>query len=158
MRRRVQPITREIPAFEMSASYDGVSNFISPASNILSSDENEIWHSFQFAPVTLHIDLGMRRRLRQVYLLPNMKPSTATVRHELTLRDSNRSSTYVYEGLASDGQWICFELNDSASSFDINTTHSPSWISWKKLRVLESIQTQPPSLLQTVGGGGPSRA
>jgi len=141
MRRRVHPVSdiREVAAFEMSASDGAVLSFISPASNVLSSNEDEVWHSFRLAPVTLHIDLGMNRRVRWVCLLPSMKPSTAIVRHSLTLWDYNKQTTHVYNGPATDRKWIRLELNDRASSIDITTTHSPSWVSWRQIKVFESM-------------------
>ena len=140
MRRLVHPVCdiHEVPASEMSASSGSVFGVISNPSNVFTSNADEIWHSFRFAPVSIRINLGQTRRLRSVCLLPNMYPASAIVRHSLTLWDSDSYTTHVYQGHASDSQWICIELNNNASIIEITTIQSPSWVSWRQIQVFES--------------------
>ena len=105
----------------------------SPASNVLTGDEDEIWNAGQFAPAGIRFKFAAPVRCTRIELLPCMSPETGNVVHEIRMG----SNVCQYSGRASDRRWIYAELNpdgQEVKTIEIKILESPSYVAWRRVR------------------------
>ncbi|MBF0227610.1 MAG: discoidin domain-containing protein [Desulfobacterales bacterium] len=111
-----------------------------PAILAIDGDNNSTWNSGQYANGWIEIDLGCESSVEFVSLFVSQNPSGNTT-HELYFGDSSRNYSLIYTfiGYTTDGQELKYTCSNAISNVryvKVVTKHSPSWVSWKEIKVM----------------------
>jgi hypothetical protein len=135
------------------------------AANVLDRREDRWWNSGSFPPATLRLQLyGPPASLTRIALQAEMHPTMARVKHEIRVGlspDTMRTACW-FEGIVSNREWIRFSLRSDAGTahqplllplgdaehkdssgeqrrrvrlIEITTHESPSYVSWRRVRI-----------------------
>jgi hypothetical protein len=135
------------------------------AANVLDRREDRWWNSGSFPPATLRLQLyGPPASLTRIALQAEMHPTMARVKHEIRVGlspDTMRTACW-FEGVVSNREWIRFSLRSDAGTahqplllplgdaehkdssgeqrrrvrlIEITTHESPSYVSWRRVRI-----------------------
>lgn len=117
-----------------------LSNF--PVAMAVDGNENNWWGSGAFAPQWIQIDLGANYVITEVRLLPSQSPTGKTV-HRILVKGLATNHEYVllrtFEEVTRDSKWLIFKTPEPLQGIryiKIESTSSPSWISWREIEVI----------------------
>ena len=133
-RRQQQQDETELVPLSATSSSDSMWMWTStPASNALTSNDDEIWNAGRFPPAHIRFEFDSAVQCTRIDLLPCMKPATGAVVHEI----HTGSDVYRFSGQATDHRWIRVELNPNGQrvkAIEIHTLESSSWVAWRRVR------------------------
>ena len=95
-----------------------------------------------FAPQWIQVDLGANYVIAEVRLLPSQSPAGETI-HRLLVKGLATNNEYellhTFEGVTTDSRWLILKLPEPLRGIRyirIETTSSPSWVSWREFEVI----------------------
>lgn len=108
----------------------------------------------------IQLDLGTERRLSSVRLLPSQDPAGTTT-HGVHGRDAAGNWNAYFgtlSGSTFDSQWLELPISNTAlvRYVFVETTQSPSWVSWREIEVFGYEAPPPPSPSGTLSATPPS--
>lgn len=113
-----------------------------PAKMAVDGRHNNWRGSGAFAPQWIQVDLGSNYVIAEVRLLPSQTPAGRTI-HRLLGTGSATDNKYVllhtFEGSTADSKWLTIKFPEPLRGIRyirIETTRSPSWISWREIEVI----------------------
>jgi hypothetical protein len=106
------------------------------------SNPNNWWGAGAFAPQWIQVDLGANYVIAEVRLLPSQSPAGETI-HRLLVKGLATNNEYellhTVEGVTTDFRWLILKLPEPLRGIRyirIETTSSPSWVSWREFEVI----------------------
>lgn len=113
-----------------------------PAVMAVDGNKTNWWGSGAFAPQWIVIDLEANYVIAEVRLLPSQSPAGETT-HRLQVKGPATNNEYVLletlQGATADARWVEFTLPEPLEGvryIRIETTSSPSWVSWREIEVI----------------------
>ncbi len=107
---------------------------------VVDGDPGTIWNSGDGPPQWIEIDLGAPYELREIRLVVSQYPAGYT-QHRVLAKAAGGEFTllHTFEGETKDSDILVFTAADPLQGMQvirIETTASPSWISWREIEVL----------------------
>jgi hypothetical protein len=100
------------------------------------------WGSGAFAPQWIRVDLEANYVIEEIWLLPSQSPAGETT-HCLSVKGPATNEEFLvvhtFQGMTADSRWLMFRLPEPLRGvryIHIETTESPSWVSWREIEVL----------------------
>ena len=113
-----------------------------PAAMAVDGNRNNWWGSGAFAPQWIVVDLEANYVIAEVRLLPSQSPAGETT-HRLLVKGPATNNEYeplhTFQGATADARWVAFKLPEPLEGvryIRIETTSSPSWVSWREVEVI----------------------
>lgn len=113
-----------------------------PASYAVDGNAKSWWGSGSHAPEWIEVDLGANYVVSEIRLLPSQSPPGETV-HRLTVKGTLTGDEYAlltdFRGPTRDSVWLTYEAPEPLRGvrfLRIETSSSPSWVSWREIEVL----------------------
>lgn len=113
-----------------------------PASFAVDGNRRSWWGSGAPPPQWIEVDLEGNYVVSEVQLLPSQSPAGETVHRLLfkgTATDGRFLLMHEFSGPTSDTQWLSYSLPEPVRGVRfvrIETTSSPSWVSWREIQVI----------------------
>jgi hypothetical protein len=113
----------------------------SPAAAAVDGDPDTWWGAGAFAPQWIEVDLGAPRTIAEIRLQTSQDPAGQTEHRILGAAVAGTSGTLLYtaRGETRDGQVLVIRPDSPWTGIRylrIETTHSPSWVSWREIEVV----------------------
>ncbi len=110
-------------------------------------DESTHWGAGDFASQWIEIDLGATATITELRLLVSQSPDGETD-HSIYVRaaDEDFVEVYRFTGFTADGDWLVFTSQEPLKNvrvIRIQTSASPSWVSWSEIKVFGKKQNCP---------------
>ncbi len=105
------------------------------------------WGAGDYAPQWIKIDLMNNYKITGVDLIADQYPDGTTVHQLLAGKnnpDNNFELLHEFSGYTTTGQVLSYSAPSSTDSFryiKVLTTESPSWVSWKEIRIYKNGET-----------------
>jgi hypothetical protein len=114
------------------------------ATRAIDGDTATTWNSGGFAPQWLQIQLGGTFDIKAVRLIVSQTPAGSTS-HEVYAEGPGTNGTWRllhrFQGETSDGQMLEYLFPRpivGIKSIKVLTTHSPSWVGWREIEVIDA--------------------
>ena len=124
-----------------------VSSGIDSASHAIDGDAETSWESRLYPVQWLEVTFDRFYLVDRIEMVVAQSPAGETS-HQIWVGDAAGTSTKLHEYInvpTSDGQTLSLPVDPPLvlNQVSILTTKSPSWVSWREVRVLGSLTTQP---------------
>ncbi len=111
-----------------------------PPELAVDGDEETYWGAGDFSPQWIEVDLGATASISEIRLLIGQSPNGETT-HKIMVRGETGEFTEatIFNQNTSDREWLVFQPNTPLEGLRfvrIETTLSPSWISWIEVQVI----------------------